>query len=105
MAHADTAGTTTSNTRVYWATWSVLLAFTLLMVWLDGISLPRQVFALIMLAAMLVKATLIAANFMHLRLERLSLSLMVVVGLLVTGVVLYVLIVPDAVRIHGMLPR
>lgn len=81
----------------------MLLAFTLLMVWLDGLSIPRLAFVVTMLVAMLAKASLIASNFMHLRFERVSLVLMVVVGLLVTGAVLYLLIVPDAVRIHGML--
>ena len=90
------------NTKVYWITWSVLLAFTLVMVWLDGASIPRLVFVIAMLAAMLAKASLIASNFMHLRFERVSLILMVVIGLLVTGAVLWVLIVPDALRIHGM---
>ena len=93
----------TAGTKIYWITWSVLLAFTLVMVWLDGVSIPRLVFVIAMLAAMLTKASLIASNFMHLRFERVSLALMVVVGLLVTGTLLYVLIVPDAVRIHGML--
>jgi len=92
-----------TSTKVYWITWSVLLTFTLVMVWLDGLSIPRLVFVITMLVAMLAKASLIASNFMHLRFERVSLVLMVVVGLLVTGAVLWVLIVPDAVRIHGML--
>ena len=93
----------TAGTKVYWITWSVLLAFTLVMVWLDGTSIPRLAFVVAMLVAMLTKASLIASNFMHLRFERVSLVLMVIVGLLVTGTLLYVLIVPDAVRIHGML--
>ena len=91
------------GTRVYWATWCVLLVLTLLMVWLDGASIPRLPFAVAMIAAMLTKASIIAANFMHLRFERVPLVLMVAVGLLVTGTVLYVLIIPDAYRIHAML--
>lgn len=59
-----------------------------------------------MLAAMLTKATLIGANFMHLRFERWPLVLTVVVGLLVMATILFVLIAPDAVRIHEMtVPR
>ena len=94
---------TVIGSKFYWATWLVLLAFTLLMVWLDGAALPRVPFVLVMLAAMLVKASIIAANFMHLRFERMGLVLMVVIGLLATATVLYVLILPDAVRIHDML--
>ena len=91
--------------RGYWITWSVLLVFTLVMLWADSASLPRLGFVVFMVAAMLTKASIIGANFMHLRSERAGLILTVVVGLLVTGTVLYVLIVPDAVRIHEMVMR
>lgn len=94
-----------SNTKGYWITWSVLLAFTLVMVLLDGASLPRLAFAILMLVAMLAKASIIASNFMHLRFERASLVLMIAIGLLATGALLYGLIVPDAIRIHAMLLR
>ena len=55
-----------------------------------------------MLAAMLTKASIIGANFMHLRTERLPLVVTVVIGLLLTGTILFVLIAPDALRIHHM---
>ena len=88
----------------YWITWAVLLAFTTIMLWLDGASasMSRQVFVWFMLAAMTVKVLLIGGNFMHLRGERLALTLTVVVGLIGMGLVLYVLIIPDAARIHSM---
>jgi cytochrome c oxidase subunit IV len=89
--------------RGYWITWAVLLIFTLIMLWADGASLPRSTFVVLMLAAMLTKASLIGANFMHLRFERTGLVATVVVGLLVTGTILYVLIGPDAARIHTMM--
>jgi caa(3)-type oxidase subunit IV len=89
----------------YWTVWSVLLVFTITMLWLDTVTLPRVVFVAFMLAAMLVKAGLIAGYFMHLRFERASLAWTIVVGLLATAVVLYVLIAPDAVRIHDMVNR
>jgi caa(3)-type oxidase subunit IV len=90
--------------RTYWVTWAVLLVFTLLMLWADGASqsIPRLAFVIFMLAAMLVKASLIAANFMHLGQERVSLVMTVVIGLFVTGLVLWALIAPDAVRIAAM---
>ncbi len=91
--------------RGYWITWSVLLVFTAVMLWADSASLPRTVFIVFMVAAMLTKASIIGANFMHLRSERLPLLLTVVVGLLVTSAILYVLIVPDAARIHEMVSR
>ena len=83
-------------------TWSVLLVFTVVMLWADSASLPRQAFVVFMIIAMLTKASIIGANFMHLKAERVQLILTVVVGLLVTGAILYVLIAPDAARIHHM---
>ena len=58
-----------------------------------------------MVAAMLTKASIIGGNFMHLKFERSGLVLTVIVGLVVTGAILYVLIVPDAVRIHEMVEK
>jgi cytochrome c oxidase subunit IV len=89
--------------KTYWITWAVLLVFTVVMLWADAATIPRTAFVVFMLAAMLTKASIIAANFMHLRSERLPLVLTVAVGLLVTGAVLYVLIAPDAARIHQMM--
>ena len=88
--------------KTYWITWAVLLVFTVVMLWADAASIPRTAFVVFMLVAMLTKASIIGGNFMHLKSERMPLILTVVVGLLVTGGVLYVLIAPDAVRIHEM---
>ena len=88
--------------KIYWITWVVLLLFTVVMLWADAASLPRTAFVVFMVVAMLTKASIIGANFMHLRAERLPLVLTVVFGLLITGAVLFVLIAPDAVRIHRM---
>jgi len=88
--------------RVYWITWAVLLMFTVAMLWADGAAIPRLAFAVFMIAAMLTKGSIIAGTFMHLKSEHPGLVLTVVVGLLVMGTVLYVLIAPDAARIHTM---
>jgi cytochrome c oxidase subunit IV len=88
--------------RAYWVTWGILLVLTLAMVVLDSSPLPRVALVLCMVAAMLMKVSFIGLTFMHLRAERLSLVLVVVVGLLVTGSFLYMLILPDAYRILEM---
>jgi len=93
---------TASPARVYWITWGVLLAVTVVMLLADGARLPRTGLLVVILGAMAVKATLIAGNFMHLRQERAGIILTVIVGLFVLGIVLYVLIAPDARRIHTM---
>ena len=88
--------------RVYWITWGVLLMFTVAMLWADGAAIPRMAFVIFMIGAMLTKASIIGANFMHLRQESVWMVVTVVVGLIVTGTILYVLIAPDAARIHRM---
>jgi cytochrome c oxidase subunit IV len=89
--------------RVYWIAWGVLLTLTITMIALDQAPLPHRTFVALMLGVMSIKATLIAAIFMHLRSERWPLVLGVVVGLPVNAAILYVLIAPDAQRIFGML--
>lgn len=98
------ASQATTSLKTYWMTWGVLLVLTLVMLGLDQAPLPRLLFVIVMLAAMLTKATLIAGTFMHLRAERVALVLMIVVGLFVNGAILFGLIIPDAVRIDGMGP-
>ena len=88
--------------RTYWITWSILLIFTVVMLWADTASIPRVAFIVFMLAAMLTKASIIGANFMHLRHENGWIVATVVIGLLVTGAILYILIAPDAARIRSM---
>jgi cytochrome c oxidase subunit IV len=91
--------------RGYWITWGVLLVFTVVMLWADSAAIPRLAFVVFMVAAMLTKASIIGANFMHLRAERIGIIVTVVVGLIVTAAVLFVLIAPDAARIHEMVSR
>lgn len=92
----------TAHYGLYWRTWGALLIVTLLMVAVDHAPLARPLLVGVMLGAMLTKAALIAAHFMHLRFERLALTVMIVTGLLVNGAILFVLIVPDAVRLAAL---
>ncbi len=86
----------------YWKIWLVLLALTLGMIFLDQVEGPRGLMILVLLAAMLVKATLIVGYFMHLRYESMVLKMAVVFGLFVNGAILFALIAPDAKRILAM---
>jgi caa(3)-type oxidase subunit IV len=98
MTATDKAG----GYKLYWMIWGILLALTVVMLFLDNAPMPRVAFVLIMVGAMLAKAFLIAGYFMHLRYEALFIRLSVLIGLLVNGAVLYFLIIPDAYRILGM---
>lgn len=84
-------------------TWGVLLVLTIVMVVLDQAGLPRPTFLALVLAAMSMKACLIAAYFMHLRFERPFLVLAIAIGLPLNAAILFVLIAPDALRIAKML--
>ncbi len=98
--------TETSSTHeyaIYWKVWGVLLLLTVTMVFVDQAAIPRTALVLVLITAMLAKAVLISGWFMHLRHERLFLWMSVVVGLLINGAILYGLIVPDGLRIGGML--
>jgi cytochrome c oxidase subunit IV len=88
--------------RTYWIAWIVLLGLTLTMVGLAHASLPQLTFVLLMLLTMAAKAVIIAGYFMHLRSERGALVFAVLLGLPAMAAVLFVLIVPDALRIAEM---
>jgi cytochrome c oxidase subunit IV len=72
------------------------------MLLVDSSPIPRAAMVVLLLTAMLVKASLIGAHFMHLRFERLWLAIAVTVGLLVNGAILFALIAADAARIGRM---
>ncbi len=86
------------GSRPYWKIWVVLLVITLVMVVVDQSSIARGALVVILVGAMLAKATLIGSYFMHLRFEKFGLVLTVVIGLLVTGAILFALIAPDGLR-------
>lgn len=88
---------------VYWRTWSFLLLLTAFMFFLDNMQMARTPFVLLMVLAMLTKATLIAGVFMHLRQESLDLVIAIAVCTMGCVVLLYGLTVVDALRIFRML--
>jgi cytochrome c oxidase subunit 4 len=87
----------------YLRVWAVLLGLTVVMVAVDRSDLRLAILASVLVAAMLAKATLIASYFMHLRSEGKLLVWSVIVGLFVVGVILFVLLIPDGLRIHRMI--
>ena len=88
--------------RLYWITWGILLAITLVMLVTDSAPVPRWVLLGVLLVAMLVKAAFIAGNFMHLRFEHPGLVAIVAGSLLLLGLVMYVFFALDA---HHVLER
>jgi cytochrome c oxidase subunit 4 len=88
--------------RIYTVTWFWLLVITILEVGVVLLRIPRVALAVLLVTMALVKAVLIAAHFMHLRFERLSLVYTVVTPLLL-GVILFCALVPDA--LNALRPR
>ena len=82
--------------RVYWITWSILLAITVAMLLAESLHMPRWFLVVFLLAFMSVKAVMIGGNFMHLRYEKKNLAVMVAAGILVTSLILFFFIRPEA---------
>ncbi len=75
------------NYRTYWLAWLCLLCITLAMLFIGK---PA-----VLIAGMILKASIIGLWFMHLRYERLDFVLCILVGIFVTGLLLFGLIAPD----------
>ncbi len=88
--------------KTYWIIWAVLLVATLVMIAISESQIPRLAEALLLLAGSLTKATLILLYFMHLRFEKAGLILVVIVGILVTGLLMFALPAFDGTQ---MVPR
>ena len=95
----------TTSYRTYWGIWVVLLVLTLFMITIEGVEMSRALTVLVLAGAMMVKATLIAGWFMHLRYEHIGLMLSVVLGTLGTAAFLYFLLIPDSLAVLESVPR
>ena len=88
--------TTGNPYRIYRITWVILLIITVLMLAAEAFHLPRFFLIVFLLAFMMVKATMIGGNFMHLRFERRNMAVMVAGGLLLTSAILFAFIAPES---------
>jgi cytochrome c oxidase subunit IV len=82
--------------RIYWITWAMLLVITVAMLGAEMFHMPRIVLVLFLLAFMMVKAVMIGGNFMHLRFEKSNLGIMVFCGIMITTLILFCYITPEA---------
>jgi cytochrome c oxidase subunit IV len=91
--------------RVYWVTWALLLVITVAMLAAEKFHLPRIFLVCFLLAFMMVKAVMIGGNFMHLRFEKSNLGIMVLCGIMVTSLILFSYITPEAHSVLGKTVR
>src|SRR6188768_791080 len=82
--------------KIYWVTWGILLVITVAMLAAEKLHMPRWFLLLFLLGFMMVKAVMIAGNFMHLKFEKRNLAVIVAVGLIVTSLILFAFITPEA---------
>jgi caa(3)-type oxidase subunit IV len=82
--------------RIYVITWAILLVITVLMLGAESMGLPKGFMIVFLLVFMAVKAYMIGWNFMHLKYERPNLGIMVAAGIIVTSLILYFFIRPEA---------
>lgn len=77
--------------RAYWIAWIILLAVTLAMVTVESRA--------VLLGGMALKASIIAAWYMHLKYEKPFFVACIALGILATGFLLFGLIAPDGIDI------
>jgi len=86
--------------RVYVVTWGLLLVITVSMLLAEVLHFPRWFLVVFLVAFMMVKASMIGLNFMHLRFERPNLAFMVAAGILVTSLILFSFIAPESQHVR-----
>lgn len=91
--------------KIYWTTWGILLVITVAMLMAEKFHMPRLVLVAFLVAFMAVKAAMIGGNFMHLRFEKANLGIMVAVGIVVTSLILFVFITPEAASVLAKTQR
>jgi len=87
--------------KIYWVTWGILLVITVAMLAAEKFHLPRVFLVLFLVVFMLVKATMITGNFMHLRYEQRNLAFIVALGLLVTSAILFSFLTPESISVRA----
>jgi caa(3)-type oxidase subunit IV len=75
----------------YWILWVVLLTLTVTMIFIGESTIATGPQALLLLLGSAIKASLIIFFYMHLRFERMSLILVVMVGIFVTSILMFVI--------------
>ena len=98
---SDSATAHASPYKIYWVTWGILLAITVAMLAAEKFHFPRLFLVLFLVVFMLVKATMITGNFMHLRYEQRNLAFIVAAGLLVTSAILFSFITPESLSVRA----
>jgi cytochrome c oxidase subunit IV len=74
----------------YWILWVILLTVTTTMIFIGESQIPEPAQAIMLLIGSCIKATIIFF-YMHLRFERMSLILTVLVGIFLTSILMFII--------------
>ena len=89
------------TTKIFLTVWIGLVALTFIEVWLAYIHLNLTLMLVLLIGLSVVKAAMIMSFFMHLRYERVTLSLLLVPALVIC-ICLMAIFFPDAARALNM---
>ena len=76
---------------IYWVVWGVLLVLTFVMIFVGEANLNAVTKAALLLVGAAAKASLIIFYFMHMRWEKPTLAMTVLVGMFLTGALMFAL--------------
>ena len=95
--HAESVGS--HGYKGYWLLWIVLLVLTVTMIFIGDSPLSKAPQAILLLLGASLKASLIIFFYMHLRFENRNLILVVLLGIFLTGILMFVVPAFDGTQI------
>jgi len=95
--HAESVGS--HGYKGYWLLWIVLLVITVTMIFIGDSPLSKAPQAILLLLGASLKASLIIFFYMHLRFENRNLILVVLLGIFLTGILMFVVPAFDGTQI------
>jgi len=95
--HAESVGS--HGYKGYWLLWIILLVLTVTMIFIGDSQLSKAPQAILLLLGASLKASLIIFFYMHLRFENRNLILVVLLGIFVTGILMFVVPAFDGTQI------
>ena len=95
--HAESVGS--HGYKGYWLLWIILLVLTVTMIFIGDSQLSKAPQAILLLLGASLKASLIIFFYMHLRFENRNLILVVLLGIFLTGILMFVVPAFDGTQI------
>ena len=88
---------------IYWVVWGVLLVLTFVMIFIGEANLGYGMKAFLLLLGSAAKASLIIFYFMHMRWEKPTLAMTILIGMFLTGALMFALPAYDGANVYESL--